>query len=503
MAAAAPGSSRPLAVAGASGYVGGRLVRRLLQRGHAVRCLVRDARKLADRRFDSGVPTPTVVECDGSDQAALTAALRGVEVAYYLIHSMATAGPDFAARDHTLAHTFGAAAAAAGVRRIVYLGGLGELGPGLSAHLRSRREVETCLAAAGVPVTTFRAAMLVGSGSASFEILRYLAERLPIMVTPRWVATESQPIAIENVLHYLVACLDEPRTIGRSFDIGGPDVLSYRTLLQQTAQALGLGRRWILPVPVLTPALSSFWVHLVTPVSHRIARPLAEGLRNRMVAREHDAAALMPQRLLPMAEAIARALQDRPETAWHDAGVVPGDPDWAGGKVFVDARSMPIAAPAAAVFAVVQGLGGDRGWLAGDWLWRLRGALDKLVGGPGSRRGRRDPDTLRYGDALDFWRVLEVDPPRRLRLVAEMRLPGTATLEFEVHDRGADACELVQTARFRPRGLFGLGYWYSVLPLHAYVFAGMLRGIRRRAELSRSPAAPAGGGTPAATTRSG
>jgi uncharacterized protein YbjT (DUF2867 family) len=497
---APPARTRTIAVAGASGYVGGRLVRRLLEQGHQVRCLVRDPRKLLARQF-GGEARLTMVAGDATDEAAVTEALRGSEVAYYLIHSMETAGADFAARDHALAATFGRAAATAGVSRIVYLGGLGELGEGLSPHLRSRREVEQSLAAAGVPVTTFRAAMLVGAGSASFEILRYLAERLPVMVTPRWVDTVSQPIAVENVLHYLVACLDVPATVGRGFDVGGPDVISYRGLLQTTALALGLRRRWIVPVPVLTPRLSSFWVHLVTPVSHRIARPLAEGLKNRLVCRERDAARLMPQHLLPMREAIARALEERPETTWHDAGVVPGDPDWAGGKVFVDERSTPVAAPAAAAFAAVGRMGGKNGWYAGDWLWRLRGTLDKLVGGPGARRGRRDPDTLQFGDALDFWRVLEVDPPHRLRLVAEMKLPGQATLAFTVRAIDATRCELVQTARFRPRGLFGLLYWYAVLPLHAFVFAGMLRGIRRHAELTATTAAPTGDGSPAAANR--
>lgn len=487
---------------GATGYVGGRLVPRLLARGCTVRCLVRDPRKLTARSFHDD-PRVEVVGCDFGDEAALAAAMRGTSAAYYLIHSMETAGGEFAARDRALAVTFGRAAAAAGVARIVYLGGLGELGLGLSDHLRSRREVEEHLGSGGVPVTTFRAAMLVGAGSASFEILRYLTERLPIMVTPRWVETRSQPIAIDNVLHYLTACLFEPRTIGRSFDVGGPDVLSYRQLLQATAKHLGLRRRWIVPVPVLTPRLSSFWVHLVTPVSARIARPLAEGLKNPMVCRDDDAAQLMPQRLLPMDEAIARAVALPAETSWTDAGVVPGDPDWAGGKVFHDERRITISATPDAVFAAVQRVGGGHGWYAGDFLWRLRGFLDKLIGGPGLRRGRRDPDKLHFGDALDFWRVQQVEAPHHLRLIAEMKLPGEATLEFRVQALPEGGSELVQTARFRPRGLFGLLYWYSVLPLHAFVFSGMQRGIRRHAEAlavtsppsPRNPTAAAGAPT--------
>ncbi|MEO6595953.1 MAG: SDR family oxidoreductase [Planctomycetota bacterium] len=495
-----PVHTAPIVVTGATGYVGGRLVRRLLRSGLRVRCLVRDPRKLAARGLEVG-PQLEVMACDARDEASLTRALAGASVAYYLIHSMETAGPDFVARDSELATTFGRAAATAQIGRIIYLGGLGETGAGLSDHLRSRREVEHKLRAHGVSVTTFRAAMLVGAGSASFEILRYLAERLPIMVTPRWVDTQSQPIAIDNVLHYLQVCLGEPRTKGRSFDIGGPDVLSYRDLLQLTARARGLRRRWIVPVPVLTPRLSSFWVHLVTPVSARVARPLAEGLRNRLVCRDDEAARLMPQRLIPMQEAIELALAASPETSWTDAGVIPGDPDWAGGKTFVDERRLQIAATPSAVFAAVQRVGGGNGWYAGDFLWRLRGFLDKLVGGPGLRRGRRDPDTLRFGDALDFWRVMRVDAPHFLRLIAEMKLPGEASLEFRVEPLSDGSSMLVQTARFRPRGLSGLLYWYLVMPLHAFVFAGMLRGIRRYAE-AQPAAAKAGQPNPGRTLSS-
>lgn len=401
---------------------------------------------------------------------------------------MMAAGREYRDRDRLLARTFAEAASAAGLERIIYLGGLGETGEYLSEHLNSRREVETALGSGSVPVTVFRAAMIIGSGSASFEILRYLVERLPVMVTPRWVSTECQPIAVQNVLHYLVACLGCPDTVGRTLDIGGADVMTYREIMQRMAAALGLRKRSIVPVPVLTPRLSSLWIHLVTPISHRIARPLAEGLRNRVVCRDDSANRLMPQRLLTIREAIDSALGNtrghNVETAWFDAGPIPGDPDWAGGKVFVDQRAAEVDAPADVVYRAVSRIGGDQGYYAADWLWRLRGRMDRLIGGPGLRRGRRDPEHLAFGEALDFWRVTAVEPNRRLELRAEMKLPGEALLSFEVHPDARDAakCTLIQTARFKPRGLIGLAYWYAVLPLHGLVFNGMLNGIRRAAE---------------------
>jgi uncharacterized protein YbjT (DUF2867 family) len=487
-----------IAVTGATGYIGGRLVPRLLEQGYAVRCLVRDPRKLAARPWATH-PHLEIRACDSTDRGSLATALAGSAAALYLIHSMVSAGRGYAQEDRRLAEAFAASCHAAGVGRIVYLGGLGELGDDLSQHLRSRREVEDALASTPVPLTVFRAAMIVGSGSASFEILRYLVERLPVMVTPRWVATECQPIAVANVLHYLVACLGEPATIGRTLDIGGAEVMSYRQIMQVVAEVLGLRRRWILPVPVLTPRLSSLWIHLVTPIGHRIARPLAEGLRNRVVCRDDAAARLMPQPLLGVRAAIEAAVHGAVETRWSDAGVMPGDPEWAGGKVFTDPREASIAAPAPAVFRAICRVGGGHGWYAADWLWRLRGFLDRLVGGPGLRRGRRDPENLSYGEALDFWRVTGVEPDRSIELHAEMKLPGTATLSFELEPDPAhpDRTLLRQTARFRPRGLAGLLYWYSVLPLHGIVFRGMLAGIRRAAEsMAASPAPGLGHGEP-------
>ncbi len=483
--AGVPAPAPTIVVTGATGYVGGRLVPRLLAAGYRVRCLVREPRKLDARPWRSS-PAVEVLAVDLDDLTQVTAALQGAAAGYWLVHSMIAAAADYHRHDIQLARTFAKAAAAAGLPRIVYLGGLGELGNNLSQHLASRREVERELAATGVPVTVFRAAMILGSGSASFEILRYLVEHLPVMITPRWVSTQSQPIAIRNVLGYLVDCLAAPATIGRTLDIGGPDIVTYRELMQTMAAARGLRKRWIVPVPVLTPRLSSLWIHLVTPVPHTIARPLAEGLKNRMVCRDDSASRLMPQRLLGMREAIDAALEKRDdgavETAWTDAGAMPGDPDWAGGTVYDDRREIAVAAPAAVTFATASGLGGDTGWYGGTWLWRLRGWIDKLVGGPGLRRGRRDPQQLLVGDALDFWRVVAVVPGERFELRAEMKLPGEALLTIEVTDTGGGTSKLALTARFKPRGLFGIGYWYGVLPLHALVFQGLLRGLKRAAE---------------------
>lgn len=484
-----PESPQPdlICLTGATGYVGGRLGAHLLDAGYRVRCLVRCAEKLCARPW-SRSPLVECCETDLLDSESLADNLRDCRAAYYLVHSMQAVGSQYAEHDIVMARTFAEAAERAGVERIIYLGGLGELGDDLSEHLSSRRDVEEALACTSIPVTVLRAAMIIGSGSASFEILRYLVERLPVMITPRWVKTESQPIAIRNVLHYLVACLRTPETVGKTLDIGGPDVMTYRDLMRTMTDARGLPRRLIIPVPVLTPRLSSLWVHLVTPVGYRMARPLAEGLRNRVVCRDNRAAELMPHPLLSVREAIDAALgkvkRDEVETAWSDSGTIPGDPDWAGGKVFVDERQAKVDATPQAVFEAVCKVGGGHGYYAADGLWRLRGLMDKLVGGPGLRRGRRHPQNLSVGDALDFWRVSVVDPPRRLRLTAEMKLPGQATLEFTIEPAEAATpaitspqTTLIQTARFRPAGLLGLLYWYAVLPLHHLVFSGMLRGI--------------------------
>jgi len=492
-----------IAIAGATGYIGGRLAPQLLDSGYALRCLVRSPAKLKGRAWtlDSRVE---IREADLADAPALTRELEGCDAAFYLVHSMMSAAGEYAQRDQQLALSFARAARDAGVGRIIYLGGLGETGSDLSKHLSSRRDVERVLASTGVPVTVLRAAMIIGSGSASFEILRYLVERLPVMITPKWVSTPCQPIAVDNVIAYLVGVLSAPETIGNAFDIGGAETLCYSDIMRVMAEELGLPRRWIIPVPVLTPRLSSYWIHLVTPLSHKIAIPLAEGLKNPVVCRDDRIGRLVPQQLLNLREAIHAALGQvaarQVETNWSMAGPMPGDPDWSGGTVFRDIREIAVNAPAAAAFRAICRVGGRSGWHTNDWLWIIRGWLDRLVGGPGLRRGRRDPETLRYGDALDFWRVVGFELDRRLSLRAEMRLPGEGMLEFQIEPANPASnsqCIVRQTALFQPRGLLGLLYWYAVLPFHQLVFRGMLAGIRRDAhQIALEPiraTAPAGG----------
>jgi uncharacterized protein YbjT (DUF2867 family) len=429
-----------------------------------------------------------------AESADASEKIRGCHAAYYLVHAMISAGEDFAEQDRQMASRFAKACSDAGVQHIIYLGGLGELGENLSKHLKSRREVETALASQDVPLTTLRAAMIVGAGSASFEILRYLVERLPIMLTPRWVETECQPVAISDVLYWLVESLNLPTCGNRVVEIGGPDVHTYRELMRITEQALELPKRLIVGVPFLTPKLSSGWISLVTPVSYQIANPLAEGLRNRVVVGDRCAQKIMPHKALTSAEAIQLAIRETNsqsiETRWSAAGPIPGDPDWAGGKVFKDKREITIDASASDVFNAVCRVGGGHGWYAADILWRIRGWMDQLAGGPGLRRGRRHAENVEFGESLDFWRVVGIERDRLLLLHAEMKLPGIARLEFqmapldEANDTTKPKTGLTMIARFRPKGLTGLVYWYSVLPLHHIVFSGMLNGIKRAAETS-------------------
>ena len=481
-------------VTGATGYVGGRLVPRLLDAGRRVRVLVRDPRRMQGRAWAGRV---AVASGDVLRPETLSEALAGVDVAYYLVHSMAK-GEGFHERDLAAARAFGRAAAAAHIGRIVYLGGLGDPAADLSQHLRSRQETGEALREAGVPVTEFRAAVVVGSGSISFEMIRYLTERLPVMVCPQWVYTRVQPIAVDDLLRYLVAALDVPDSVGRVVEVGGSDVLTYGEMMLGYARARGLWRH-LQPVPVLTPTLSSYWVHLVTPIPSVIARPLIEGLRNETIVRDHDSLDLFPA-IHPVdyetsvRAAVASLDTGEVETRWADALVTSGGDvqprvlTTQEGKL-IERRQAVVAATPQETFAVLQTIGGRRGYRAWDWAWQLRGAADRLVGGAGLRRGRRDPDEVRVGDALDFWRVEAVEPDRLLRLRAEMKVPGTAWLQFETlpHD---DGTLLVQTAYFAPRGVPGLAYWYILLPVHSRIFSGMIAALA--AEASR-PAAPAGG----------
>jgi len=476
-------------VTGATGYVGGRLVPRLLDAGHRVRVLARDPARLAGRPW---LPRVEVVRGDVLDPATLPAALAGTEAAYYLVHSMGDTA-SFAERDLEAAAAFGAAARDAGVRRIVYLGGLGDPSSGLSAHLRSRQDTGERLRAAGVPVTEFRAAVIVGAGSLSFEMVRWLAERLPAMICPRWVYQRIQPIAIGDVLEYLVRALDVPASAGRVVEIGGADVLTYRDMLLGYARLRGL-RRLLVPVPFLSPRLSSHWVHWMTPIPRGIARPLVEGLRNEVVVRDGEARRLFPDvHPVPYEEALRRALdrleRGEIETAWSDAlASSQGDRRPVTLSVqegmIVERREFDAPVGPEALFRAFTGLGGDRGWLYANWAWRARGVLDRLAGGVGFRRGRRDPDRLRPGDALDFWRVEALEPGRLLRLRAEMKVPGRAWLQFEALPRPGGS-RLVQTAFFAPRGLAGHLYWYALYPVHRAIFANL---GRRVAELAAAGA---------------
>ena len=484
-------------VSGATGYVGGRLVPRLLAAGHRVRCLVRDPARLQGRDWLAHVEVATA---DVLRPTSLSEALAGVDVAYYLIHSMA-GGSGFHERDIVAARAFAGAAADAGVGRIVYLGGLGDPEADISDHLRSRHDTGDALREAGVPVTEFRAAVVVGSGSISFEMIRYLTERLPVMICPKWVYTKVQPIGVDDLLRYLVGALDVPESADRAIEVGGSDVRTYEDMMLGYAQARGLRRR-LQPVPVLTPVLSSYWVHLVTPIPSTIARPLIEGLSSEVVVRDDTARRLFPQihpvdYMTAVRAAVATLESGEVETSWADALVTSGRDatpkvltQQAG--VMIERRQAQVAADPADVFAVCLSIGGEHGYGYADWTWEVRGAIDRLVGGVGLRRGRRDPRDLRVGDALDFWRVEAVEPGRLLRLRAEMKLPGRAWLQFETLPQ-AGGTLLVQTAYFAPKGLPGLLYWYSLYPVHGKIFSGMIAAL---AAAASRPAGRRGGVAP-------
>lgn len=495
-------TNKTVLVLGASGYVGGRLVPLLLDKGYRVRAGARNPDKLMCRGYSSH-PDFEPFTVDVLDQESLDKACRGCGAVFYLVHSM---GPgsggknDFASKDRIAAQNMVQSAQKTGLNQIIYLGGLGDEDQDLSHHLKSRLEVGEILRQGSVPLTFLKAAMIMGSGSASFEVMRYLVERLPVMITPRWVHTKSQPIAISNVLEYLAGCLDNPRAMGQTFEIGGPDILSYAELFRIYAEEAGLPKRLIIPVPFLTPTLSSYWIHLVTPVPASLARPLAQGLINTVVCRENRIREIIPQKLLSCREAISLALakikQEQVDTCWTDAGEV-NVPEWvtcsdttySGGNLYEIAYEIRLSLPPEKIWPAIESIGGKKGWYYADFLWRIRGLADKLIGGSGYRAGRRIQSELRYGDTVDFWRVILVKKFEQLRLLAEMKVPGQAVLEFDLFHQDKNQSVLVQRARFYPKGLWGLAYWKSLAPVHIWLFKGMLNKIAKnsRAKILEGP----------------
>ena len=482
--------SKPILVTGATGYVGGRLIPALLEAGYRVRAMGRSLDKLGCRSWARHQQIE-LVQGDVLDRGSLEEACRGCRAAYYLVHSMIAQKKKYVQADRQAARNMVDAAASEGLERMIYLGGLAEAREvPLSRHLRSRLEVADILQSGPVPTTDLRAPMILGSGSASFEILRYLVEHLPVMTTPRWVFSPNQPIAIRNVINYLVGCLEHDETIGGTFDIGGPDVLTYRELLDIYAEEAHLRKRWVIPVPVLTPTLSAYWIHLISPVPASIALPLTEGLTSAAVCTEHRIQEIIPQELLSCREAIHLALerlnQARVDTCWADAGqlLTPewahcGDAEWAGGTIMNCGYRARIRASADVVWQPISKIGGQTGWYFGNSLWRLRGMLDRAAGGVGLRRGRRHPSEIGVGDALDFWRVATIEAPHRLVLVAEMKMPGEALLDFQITPVGTGQVELQMLSHFMPRGLAGILYWYGLYPFHQWIFFGMLKSIAK------------------------
>lgn len=484
-------------VTGATGYIGGRLVGRLLNAGYQVRTLVRDPSRLQGRPWADHVEA---VQGDVLDLDTLPAAMAGVDAAYYLIHSMRD-GADFHYRDLLAAHNFGVAAREARVQRIIYLGGLGEPGTSLSPHLRSRQQTGAVLRDSGVQVTEFRAAVIVGSGGISFEMIRYLAERMPVILCPRLINTRIQPIGLRNVLQYLVDALGSVQSAGEIVEIGGADVMTYGKMLMEYSAARGLRRRMI-PVPVLTPRLFAHLVHYLTPVPLSLVRPLIEGLRNEVVVRDDKAQRLFPNiQLMTYRKAVQRALMrldaHEVETTWSDAlvssqGVRSPAILTTHEGMILERRQCIIAAPPAAAYRAFTGLGGERGWLYCNWVWHMRGVVDRMVGGVGSRRGRRDANEVRVGDAIDYWRVETVERDRFLLLRAEIKMPGRAWLRFKVVPVDGGESRLLQTAFFAPKGLFGLVYWYVLYPIHKLIFSGLIRRLAQRAVALHNTPSPRG-----------
>lgn len=476
---------------GGTGYIGGRLIRTLEATGRPLRIMARDPERLRPSNPPHSfvprvAPSTEVVQGDVLDRSSLTTALDGVDIAYYLVHSLGMVKGDFYRQEMRSAQNFAVAARSACVRRVIYLGGLGRAEDRLSSHLASRQDVGRLLCESGLETAEFRASVILGSGSTSFEMIRALVDRLPVLLTPRWVNTLAQPIAIEDVVAYLVAALDVPlHRRCTVYEIGGADQISYGGIMQAYARSQGL-RRLIIKLPWLTPRLSSAWLALVTPLYYHVGRHLLEGVRNETVVQNDDAARDFPH-IKPMGlnAAIARALanEDRQfaETRWSDArsSVPPARHQPAGrlGRRYVDRRTLEVPCSPERLFETLLCVGGKKGWYASTWLWSLRGLLDQAAGGVGSRRGRRDPTCVAPGDTLDFWRVEQLEPNRLLRLAAEMRMPGRGWLQFEVTPLSQGLTRVTQTALWDPVGLWGRLYWLSLWPLHQLVFRSIIRGI--------------------------
>jgi len=480
-------------VTGATGYIGGRLVPRLLDNGFEVRCMSRDPSQLT---LDPWRDQVEVVKADALDPESLDRALDGCDAAYFLIHAMQSSPKEYVEQGRLEAENFREAADRAALRQIIYLGGLGTDGDSLSDHLASRQEVGRVLASGRTPVVEFRAAVIIGSGSMSFEMVRHLTEILPIVMRPNWFRTRCQPIAVRNVLEILIDALDNPEPTDQIYDIGGPDVLTYLDMMRIYAEVAGLRPRLVIPLPIFSARLSAPVVALVTPLPIEVTRPLIGSLLNDVVVTREPPPGFDPEGLMPYREAISRALErvsdSEVETRWSDALTeparpLPGDPAWAGASMEHDRRVVDSSAPPDNVFWAVTRIGGDVGYYSMDWAWAVRGWFDKVIGGVGLRRGRRDPEELRPGESLDFFRVAHIDPDERvLTLNAEMKVPGTAWLSWSVEQNGAGS-RLVQDAKFVPRGLFGRLYWWTLLPIHAPIFRRMSKNIVRAATTRAQP----------------